>query len=115
MFAIFIDHKPKDEILSAVLLMDGCWTLSSNCYHREFGVVWHKPRLFHTRGGAKNYKALHHDYDKGIRIGKYEGPTKPWEREESSSGPLGECKYNCTEAEHVGDGKYVCFKSDHWK
>jgi len=35
--------------------------------------------------------------------------------EESSSGPLGECRYNCTEAEHVGDGKYVCFKSDHWK
>ncbi len=114
MFAIFIDHRPHDEILSDVLLTDGCWTNPDNCYRRMFGAVMHEPRLFHTRGGAKNYKALHHDYDKRIHIGKYEGPTEPWEREESSSGSLGECRYNCEEAEHVGGGHYVCFLSDHW-
>ena len=31
------------------------------------------------------------------------------------SGPLGECRYNCPEAEHVGNHKYVCLHPDHWE
>ena len=81
MFAIFLDHKPKDKTLTAVLLIEGAWTNPDNCYMREFGVVWHKPRLFHTRGGARNFKLLHHNHDKRVRIAKYEGPTEPWDRE----------------------------------
>lgn len=30
------------------------------------------------------------------------------------SGPIHECRYNCDEAERVGDDKYVCPHSDHW-
>ena len=31
------------------------------------------------------------------------------------SGPIGECRYNCPDAEHVGDYKYVCLHPDHWE
>ena len=36
------------------------------------------------------------------------------DNEPDSSGPLGECRYNCGNAEHVGNHKYVCLHPDHW-
>ena len=36
------------------------------------------------------------------------------DNEPDSSGPLGECRYNCGNSEHVGNHKYVCLHPDHW-
>lgn len=41
------------------------------------------------------------------------GPTH--EEEPDPSGPIHECRYNCSEAEHVGNQIYVCLHADHWK
>ncbi len=34
--------------------------------------------------------------------------------EPDSAGPLGHCRYNCDESEHVGDHKHVCLYREHW-
>ena len=36
------------------------------------------------------------------------------DNEPDSSEPVGECRYNCGNAEHVGNYKYVCLHTDHW-
>jgi len=36
------------------------------------------------------------------------------DNEPNSSEPIGECRYNCGNAEHVGGHKYMCLHQDHW-
>ncbi len=85
MWTIYYDHEYPNggECTTCVLLTDGCWTEQENCnrrdqYHPEADpIVWHRPKLFATRGGARNYKLTRLADRKCYRIAKYTGPTDP--------------------------------------
>lgn len=76
MFGIYLQHKHGES----VLLTDGVFANEKSCLYKEFGVVWLKPRLFVTKGGASNYAHKSGHIGKRYKVRKYQGPTKPWER-----------------------------------
>lgn len=84
-WTIYYDHEyPKGgKTTTCVLLIDGAWTDENNCNRREqYGpdhdpIIMHKPKLFATRGGARNHKLLQLGDRKCYRVAKYAGPTDP--------------------------------------
>ncbi len=87
MFAIYYLLRDGDKS-ECVLLEDGAWTRQNNCNRREIfnaerdgdGIVMHKPKLFHTAGGARNYLKTHLPPYPCYRAAKYTGPTDPMAR-----------------------------------
>ena len=81
MFGIYLQCKGvNDQPLEAALMIDGVWTSESNCYKREYGVTWHKPKLFATAGGARVFAKKNGLTGKRYKVHKYCGPTEAWER-----------------------------------
>jgi hypothetical protein len=76
MYAIYLQHQPKDTVLEAILLKDGCFTNEGNCYKQEYGVTWYKPELFITYGLARNFAIQNSLRGKRYKIHKYTGPTE---------------------------------------
>ncbi len=89
MFTIYFDLEAKSgKVLTSVLLTCGSWTNQDACNQRVIynaerdgdGIVMHKPKLFHTAGGARNYLKTHLPDYPCYRVAKYTGPTDPMAR-----------------------------------
>ena len=81
-YAIYLETHGNGKSYLGVLLTDGAWTAEHNCLMREFGVTWHKPRLFCTKGLAANYLHQHFQGRSTVTARVYHGATKAWERSE---------------------------------
>lgn len=102
-WTIYYDHEMPSGRRSktTVLLTDGCWTYQNSCNRRERHaegarpIVFHRPMLFATKGGATNYKKTRLGNRECYRVAKYTGPTDPdarpvrevWQEIESRPSP----------------------------
>lgn len=66
-----------------VLLKDGAWTSPGNCMMREFGVVWHIPRLFSTKREGNLQRWRISATPDRVEVVEYTWALKPWERDGS--------------------------------
>ena len=55
MYAIFTKHKTKRGLSESILLTDGAF-ISAQHEFPDKETPWLKPKLFATKGGAKNYR-----------------------------------------------------------
>jgi len=79
-WAVYLKHDTHKSPCNCVLLTDGAFTDHGNCFMREYGHVWHKPKYFSTRRAAIDYVAKYFGMQNRYTVCRYTGPTEPWER-----------------------------------